>query len=59
VINVGQNILTSPVGARLASRLTDLGYVITELELTEFVRGGGSAKALALRLSDSKITNAI
>ncbi len=59
VINVGRNILTCPVGTSLASRLEGLGYVITELELTEFVRGGGSAKALALRLSDIKITNSV
>jgi N-dimethylarginine dimethylaminohydrolase len=59
VINVGRNILTSPVGTNLASRLTGLGYEVTELELTEFVRGGGSAKALALRLSDSKVTNSV
>jgi len=59
VINVGRNILTCPVGTSLASRLEGLGYVVTELELTEFVRGGGSAKALALRLSDTKITNSV
>jgi N-dimethylarginine dimethylaminohydrolase len=59
VINVGKNILTSPVGTGLASRLTELGYVVTELELTEFMRGGGSAKALVLRLSDSTVTNSV
>jgi N-dimethylarginine dimethylaminohydrolase len=59
VINVGRNILTSPVGTSLGSRLVELGYEVTELELTEFVRGGGSAKALALRLSDSTVTNSI
>jgi N-dimethylarginine dimethylaminohydrolase len=58
VINVGRSILMSPVGTDLVARLTGLGYEITELELTEFLRGGGSAKALALRLSDSDVTNA-
>jgi N-dimethylarginine dimethylaminohydrolase len=59
VINVGRNILMSPVATDLAERLTTLGYDITELQLSEFLRGGGSAKALALRLSDLKITHAI
>jgi hypothetical protein len=36
--------------------LTTLGFDVTELELSEFQRGGGSAKALALRLSDMDIT---
>ena len=58
VINVGRDILMSPVAGTLADRLTNLGYEITELQLTEFLRGGGSAKALALRLSDTEVTNA-
>ncbi len=58
VINVGRNILMSPVAGKLADRLTNLGYEITELDLSEFLRGGGSAKALALRLSDTEVTNA-
>ncbi|MCU1223230.1 MAG: amidinotransferase [Edaphobacter sp.] len=59
VINVGRNILMSPVETDLVARLTGLGYEIAELELTEFLKGGGSAKALALRLSDSNVTNAV
>jgi len=59
VINAGRNILMSPVETDLVARLTGLGYEITELELTEFLRGGGAAKALALRLSDSDVTNAV
>jgi N-dimethylarginine dimethylaminohydrolase len=53
VINVGRNILMSPVTTNLGDRLAALGYDVTELPLTEFLHGGGSAKALALRLSDS------
>jgi N-dimethylarginine dimethylaminohydrolase len=55
VINIGRNILMSPVAGDLTARLTTLGYEITELQLTEFLRGGGSAKALALRLSDTEV----
>jgi len=34
-----------------------VGFDVTELELSEFLRGGASAKSLALRLSDSKVTH--
>jgi hypothetical protein len=33
------------------------GFEVSELELSEFQRGGGSAKALALRLSDMDVTH--
>lgn len=52
VINVGNNIIMGRVETDLAVRLRGLGYEVAELELSEFQRGGGSAKALALRLSD-------
>ena len=38
-------------------RLTEKGFDVRELPLSEFQRGGGSAKALALRLSDMDVTN--
>ena len=47
------------VGGDLAQRLSRLGYDVTELNLSEFIRGGGSAKALTLRLSDSRITHGL
>ena len=53
VINVGQDILMGVVETNLAQRLAERGFEVTELELSEFQRGGGSAKSLALRLSDS------
>jgi len=59
VINVGQNILMAAVGSDLAQRLGRLGYDVTELNLSEFIRGGGSAKALTLRLSDSRVTHGL
>ncbi len=56
VINVGQNILMNTVlsmrGPSLAARLSDRGFRVQEIDLSEFLRGGGSAKSLALRLSD-------
>jgi N-dimethylarginine dimethylaminohydrolase len=56
VINPGRDILMGKVETDLAKRLMDRGFEVTELELSEFQRGGGSAKALALRLSDMTVT---
>jgi N-dimethylarginine dimethylaminohydrolase len=55
VINVGQHILMGMVETDLPDRLRGLGYEVAALDLSEFQQGGGSAKSLALRLSDSKI----
>jgi ornithine--oxo-acid transaminase len=63
LINIGNEIIMGASNAslptRLPSQLEDLGYKVTELDLTEFVRAGGSAKALALRLSDSRLTSGL
>lgn len=57
VINVGRHILMGTVKGDLAERLTSKGYDVTELDLSEFIRGGGSAKSLVLRLSDMDVTH--
>ena len=57
VINAGRNILMGRVETDLPKRLMERGFEVIELELGEFQRGGGSAKALALRLSDMSVTN--
>jgi N-dimethylarginine dimethylaminohydrolase len=57
VINVGRSILMGSVESGLAGRLSSLGYDVTELPMSEFLRGGGSAKSLALRLSDMSVTH--
>jgi N-dimethylarginine dimethylaminohydrolase len=55
VINVGRDILMGAVETDLAKRLMERGFDVTEMPLSEFQRGGGSAKSLALRLSDSAL----
>ena len=57
LINVDRNIIMGTVETDLARRLRTLGYEVTELNLSEFIRGGGSAKALVLRLSDMNVTH--
>ncbi len=52
VINIGQHILMGNVNSGLAQRLSAHGFNVEQIDLTEFLRGGGSAKSLALRLSD-------
>lgn len=57
VINVGKSILMGAVETDLAQRLRNQGYDVSELNLSEFIRGGGSAKSLVLRLSDMNVTH--
>ena len=52
VLQVGDEIAMTTVAGSLPERLEAKGYRVTQLDLYEFVRGGGAAKSLALRLSD-------
>ena len=52
VINIGRNIIMGATAIDLGARLADHGFDVTQINLSEFHRGGGSAKSLALRLSD-------
>ncbi|HMF53366.1 MAG TPA: arginine deiminase-related protein [Edaphobacter sp.] len=59
VINAGREIIMGMMKGDLAVRLKAQGYNVAEVNLSEFIQGGGSAKALALRLSDSRMTNGL
>ncbi|CAN5685928.1 hypothetical protein BH10ACI4_BH10ACI4_16510 [soil metagenome] len=59
VINIGRNILMGSGTVDLAARLADHGFDVTQLDLGEFHRGGGSAKSLALRLSDLELAESL
>lgn len=56
LIDVGRNVIL-PMAPTAAERLRRLGYEVCELPLGEFIRGGGAAKSLALRLSDVSVTH--
>ena len=58
VLNVGPNVIMHEYSGTVARRLRGAGYRVTELGLGEFLKGGGSAKSLALRLSDLTMTHA-
>ena len=58
VINLGRDILIHKADSgTVAARLRARGYCVTELPLGEFLKGGGSAKSLALRLSNLPVTH--
>jgi N-dimethylarginine dimethylaminohydrolase len=55
VIDIGRTLLMAKVPTDLGDRLERLGFEVIQIELSEFLRGGGSAKSLALRLSDRNV----
>ena len=57
-LNLGRTVFTGEITPELACRLFDAGFDVVQLELSEFIKGGGGAKSLALRLSDLPITHA-
>jgi ornithine--oxo-acid transaminase len=62
LINIGNHVVMHETGfgARensVAAKLRARGYQVHELPLGEFLKGGGAAKSLALRLSDVSATH--
>ncbi len=55
VINIGREILMNEGAPGLGQRLEERGFAVTTLNLSEFMKGGGSAKSLALRISDLRL----
>ena len=58
VLNIGRTVLMGEIQSDLPARLASRGFEVTQHPLSEFLRGGASAKSLALRLSDSALTHA-
>jgi N-dimethylarginine dimethylaminohydrolase len=56
VINVGDKVLMHTAGG-VANRIRAYGYRVSEFPLGEFIKAGGAAKSLALRLSDLSVTH--
>jgi ornithine--oxo-acid transaminase len=56
-LNIGRTVFTGEISAELARSLFDAGFDVVQLELSEFIKGGGGAKSLALRLSDLPVTH--
>jgi N-dimethylarginine dimethylaminohydrolase len=51
VINVGRNVLLNRISSKLSTQLEQLGFKVIQLELTEFLKAGGAAKCLVMKLS--------
>jgi N-dimethylarginine dimethylaminohydrolase len=56
-INVGRLILLNEIGNELRCRLEGYGFQVVQVPLSEFLRAGGAAKCLALRLSELDVTH--
>lgn len=56
-INVGRLILLNEISADLSCRLQARGFDVVQVRLTEFLKAGGAAKCLALRLSEMDVTH--
>ena len=51
-VNIGRTLYLNPVGATLRSRLQTSGFEVIEVPLSEFIKSGGAAKCLTLRLTE-------
>lgn len=51
-VNVGDAVILNQATPALQQRLADAGFTVKETPLTEFLKGGGSAKCLTLRLTE-------
>jgi N-dimethylarginine dimethylaminohydrolase len=56
-INVGKTVLLNEVSRQLSSRLASHGFSVIQVPLTEFLKAGGAAKCLVLRLSELDATH--
>jgi N-dimethylarginine dimethylaminohydrolase len=56
-VNVGQTILLNEISGGLRARLEARGYQVVETGLSEFLKAGGAAKCLVLRLSELGVTH--
>ena len=50
-VNVGETILLNRISAELAGRLRGCGYQVIQLPLDEFLKAGGAAKCLVMKLN--------
>ena len=53
-VEIEKSIIMHTASQRLRERLTSIGYRVFSTELSEFLRAGGSAKCLTLKLDDAQ-----
>ena len=54
-VNVGRTILLNEISKRLCAELQVRGFSVVQVKLREFLKAGGAAKCLVLRLSEPSI----
>jgi N-dimethylarginine dimethylaminohydrolase len=57
-VNVGRTIVVNRISDQLTSELQIRGFEVVQVSLTEFLKAGGAAKCLVLRLSELEVTHA-
>lgn len=58
-INIGKTILLNEVSLELSNRLAAQGFHVIQVPLSEFLKAGGAAKCLVLRLSEMEATHGV
>lgn len=58
-INVGKTIILNEVSPELVSVLKGHGFNVIQVALNEFLKAGGAAKCLVLRLSEMAVTHGV
>jgi ornithine--oxo-acid transaminase len=51
-VNIGRTIILNRIGDELAARLGELEFEVVQVELSEFLRAGGAAKCLVMKLGE-------
>jgi len=54
-VNVDAHVFAHQFSAALQSRLADAGFTLHDVRLSEFLKAGGSAKCLTLRLTEPEV----
>ena len=57
-VNVGRTVILNQASAPLRQQLETRGYSVLETPLTEFLKAGGAAKCLTLRLDEPRLVAA-
>jgi N-dimethylarginine dimethylaminohydrolase len=50
-VNVSRTIILNKISSKLCSQLEQLGFKVIQIELTEFLKAGGAAKCLVMKVS--------
>ena len=57
-VNIGSAIVLNEISPKLCAQLQDRGFEVAQVPLGEFLKAGGAAKCLTLRLSELALTHA-